>query len=125
MPRPETVRIGFYTYTIDENEDSLNDILSADEREEGNVEILGCCNQRLLKISIAPDLPLKRQQEVIWHEVSHAVQDLAGIQGSYNMTAEAAIGSLSTLQLMVLHENPDLVQFLLEGSDVRWERAES
>ncbi len=121
---PRFVNVGPYMYKIVEDEEKLKETLSTMNEEVG-VELLGICDARNLTIYLVPNLPLPRQQEVLWHEVSHAIQDLSGLQACSMMSGEDAVGSLSALQLMVLHDNPDFAVFLLKRhDDAGWQGTE-
>lgn len=108
---PTQVWVGEFPYEIIESDDGVIKCATKAGIREG--DLLGLCDCRNLAIYIAEGMPLRRKQEVVWHEVSHAIQDLGGIGSETGVTGEVSIGSLATLQLMTLRKNPDLAAFLL------------
>ena len=96
---PESVLIGALTYEI-RIESNLTDAVNcwAHIRHEPQIIFLNDRNR--------PD----RMRVALWHEIKHAVNQLANVEDE--TTEEAATTVQSPMELMVLRQNPDLVAYL-------------
>jgi hypothetical protein len=102
-PVPAHVRVGPFDYDVD-----LVDLLDASGR----------CDFDQLKILVNGRLAEGAQQEILLHEVLHAIFNATGYDVWIGEEAtEDAILRLSPVLLEVLRRNPALVDYLTEVED--------
>jgi hypothetical protein len=66
-------------------------------------------------IRIREQLPARFEAECLWHEINHALTDLAMPQeDKERMREEVVVSQLSRLQLATFRQNPALVAYLME-----------
>lgn len=118
--RPDVVKVGNHMYNIE--------WLSLDEWEarhfdEGNDASTHSTVQKVY-IMLHKDAQESHYQEVLWHELTHAVWDSTMLThvtlGDVDEPEERVIMHQSPGQVALLKENPDLVAYLMsDGTEVR------
>lgn len=109
---PARVRVGPFVYTV------ASDAVALREAEHASSpHIHGGCNNNQLRIVVDTSYPPGQQRDTLWHEVKHAVNYLADFGGKDRLDEEGVVGRTSSLELMVLRDNPALLAFLLEADD--------
>lgn len=111
MEFPSHIKVGPFIYEVIESTELVDEHLT-DALKENEAELLGICESKKCRILLAEGMEYQRQREVLWHEVGHALQEVAGVQPCSILTGEDAIGGLAALQIMVLDDNPLLMEFL-------------
>lgn len=95
---PESVKIGPHTYTI-----------VRAYRNGAN----GYCDMDGLKLAVQPRLRKTKAQEVLLHEIVHALTHPT-LCGSGKFTDEEFVTGVTPLLLQVLKENPGLLSYLIQ-----------
>lgn len=106
-PMPETVTVGPFEYEV------VCDIERWNE-EQQDAGVMGLTLSQKLRIMIKPGLIAAQSADTLWHEVKHAIVDLFDHSDHDAYDQEEWITKMTSLELMVLRENPDLVDYLLE-----------
>jgi hypothetical protein len=114
-PLPRTVQVGPFRYGITTDPETLREI----ERREGTA-CYGGANHRTLTLAVDVTVPPDQQRDTLWHEVKHAISNLAAI-GDGPLSEEQYVERSCSLELLVLRTNPALVAFLLEDDDAQRE----
>jgi hypothetical protein len=107
---PKGIRVGPYTYRVETY------------AAHGH-QAWGRCLYREHRIGVAvgPEVSEQAVRTSLWHEVQHAVHELAGLNEGgvpWPRTEEAYIGGTCALWLMVLRDNPALVAFLTADEEM-------
>lgn len=102
MKMPRYVTVGPHIYTVHETFKKFE----VEDR-------LGECSPTKLEIRIKPNLAESQKRETLWHEVKHAVNELAGL--SDGAKEESFVKRGAPLELDVLRRNPELLEYLLRG----------
>ena len=118
IPLPVAVQVGPFRYTVTTDPEVLRDI----ERQE-RASCFGGANHRKLTIAVDASIPMDQQRDTLWHEVRHAIDNLAAIGGDDKISEEESVERTCSLELLVLRTNPALVQFLLGDDDAQEETA--
>lgn len=98
--RPAAVKVGPYTYQVHWRAD-----------DDGS-DVQGRIRYSRQFIRVDPDLPIERQRVVLFHEVQHAVHELTGFKDAWPCEEEDYVRRVEAWWLLVLRENPALVDFL-------------
>lgn len=106
-PLPETIKVGPYVYSVSRDESKLRQF-----EHERNGQYSGRSDHEKLEIQVDPNGAPAYQRETLWHEVKHCVLRLSGFSGKAG--EEEMICRSSPLELAVLRDNPDLVEFLTD-----------
>lgn len=93
---PESIKIGPHTYT-----------LVRAYRNGAN----GYCDMDGLKLAVAPRLRKTKAQEVLLHEILHALTHPT-LCSAEKFTDEEFVTGMTPILLQVLKENPDLLTYL-------------
>lgn len=93
---PESIKIGPHTYT-----------LVRAYRKGAN----GYCDMDGLKLAVAPRLRKTKAQEVLLHEILHAITHPT-LCSAEKFTDEEFVTGMTPILLQVLKENPDLLTYL-------------
>lgn len=99
-PMPTSVKVGAHVYNVFRK--------SAVELGEDN---LGHCDSAALQIWVKKRLRISKAQEILLHEILHAITLQAlGCERPY--TDEEFITVIAPILLQVLRENPELLEYL-------------
>lgn len=119
--RPDHVFIGNHTWRIE----WMTQDQWAEARLDDGADAMTLARRNLIVIRLDPDAMESHYQEVLWHELGHAIwdatmlahQDLAKQDGE----AEEFIISLTAPQeLFIMKQNPKLLEWLMaDGTVVR------
>ena len=93
---PDSVKIGPHTYTI-----------VRAYRNGAN----GYCDMDGLKLAVQPSLRRSKAQEVLLHELMHALTHPT-LCSAEKFTDEEFVTGVTPLLLQVIQENPDLLEYL-------------
>lgn len=110
-PLPRAVQVGVFRYRITTDPEVLRTI----ERQE-RAPCFGGANHRTLTLAVDTSVPPDQQRDTLWHEVRHAISNLAAIGGE-PLAEEEYVERTCSLELLVLRSNPALVAFLLAEDD--------
>ena len=102
-PFPKAIKVGPVTYTT-EVVDGLSDT--------NNIALWGRCDHDTLVLSVAKKVDLQFQKIVLLHEILHAVYHLSGLPDP--VTEEQMITSISPLLVLLMRDNPKLLEYLCE-----------
>lgn len=102
---PEYIKIGPYCYEVIEADDSW-------EEMHGNEGISGLCLHRDSKIYVSLTGNKAYDVDTFWHEIKHAIWFVFNLQDSDD--EERVVSALSTGELMVLKDNPELFSVLMD-----------
>ena len=103
VPGPvDKVKIGYYTYKIKWVTKYMDDCIPGQLDD-------GCTDNEHSVIRITIHVDLKHQQSALLHEMLHAIVDTSSARASSEGVAE-----LSPLLLEVMHDNPEVMKFLME-----------
>lgn len=99
-PMPKMVRVGPHVYSV--------------LRKPGSVmgETLGHCDSSALQIWIKERLRKSKAQEILLHELLHAII-LQALDTTKKHDDEAYVVVTAPLLLQVFHDNPELVAYLM------------
>lgn len=107
---PSRIRVGPFWYRVSADPQELRE-WEHDGTQPDHIHG-GCHNARLFML-VDTTFPRGQQRDTLWHEVKHAINYLADVGGEDKLGEEEMVGRTSTLELMVLRDNPELVAFLL------------
>ena len=96
VPMPGAVKIGPHTYTI----------IRAYRKGEN-----GYCDMDSLKLAVQPRLRKTKAQEVLLHEIMHALTHPT-LCSARKFTDEDFVTGVTPLLLQTLKDNPDLIEYL-------------
>ncbi len=96
---PAAVKIGPHTYTVIRS-----------YRKGAN----GYCDMDGLKLAVQPRLRRTKAQEVLLHEIMHALTHPT-LCGGGQFTDEEFVTGVTPLLLQVLKDNPDLISYLTQA----------
>ena len=106
MPRvciPRSVKIGPYDFRVR----LVGATAFKDDKEQA-----GGVDFQQFRIEILRSLPRAKKQEVLLHEIWHAVHYIAGVGDDKPRTDEEWIVAITPTSLHVIRENPDLLEYL-------------
>lgn len=107
-PLPASLRIGPYTWQV---RCSKKDWASLDKSEKHDAD--GICQIDQHVIYIAPKLGQEYERIVVLHEILHAARDSAHLTKlDLNDAEESFINAVAPVLYGVLHDNPDLLDYL-------------
>lgn len=75
-------------------------------------ECYGDCVHSQLRIRIDSELVPAQARDTLWHELFHSAEKELGLN-----VPEKVVRQISTVQLQIMRENPDLMAFLLEDEE--------
>ena len=106
LKEPQVVKVGPFLYSIFFDKEKLKQATL----DHGS-SVSGYCRKDKLEIIIDPDLDIQVKRETLWHEIKHAC--FAWVAISIDSPTEEQIVCLTApLELSVLRENKDLVEYL-------------
>lgn len=98
----DAVKVGPFRYTV-EYEDRL--------QSDNNERLAGQARHMENRILLDPMPCQDRQTETLWHETIHAIADVLNISLTEDDVCRLSIGLM-----MVMRDNPDLVNLTMDGS---------
>jgi hypothetical protein len=119
-PRPEHIFIGNHTYQVE----WLSQNEWEDRRLDEHADALTHARHQLIQIRTYAPSRESHYQEVLFHELTHAVWDSTMLThadlSAQEDPEEFVIGLQSPQLLFILKQNPDLVKWLMsDGTVVR------
>jgi len=103
---PSHIKIGMFHYTLK--------MVKGDFSCGAVKKAIGCEDSETLEITIKKDMALEAEQEVVWHEVKHAVDKTFILTGEgEEFSDENWVEHSSPGELEVMRENPELVAYLV------------
>jgi hypothetical protein len=115
-PLPGAVLIGSVTYLVTADPD---DWMRIEHQRESKGDY-GCTDNTKATIYISPESTPDVQRQTLWHEVMHALcetviggMDWRGLGKDRYAREETVIRMLESPIVMVLRENPELVNYLM------------
>lgn len=100
---PKRIKVGPVTYVVD-----YHDGLSGDDGKS----LWGNCDHTALSVAINSKIAKDFERVVVVHELLHAIYHLSGIPESEE--EEKIVTSLSPLLLLLMRDNPKLLEYLCE-----------
>lgn len=112
----KSIKVGPFNYRISV---SLEELLRNNESHgDGNSKPFGMTVHAKELITIDPSQSEGMKRDTVLHEVLHACFFCVGLHNVVGFEdEEKIIASLSPMLLYVLRNNPDFVEYLMEGSD--------
>ena len=107
IKRPEVVKIGPFLFTIYWDKDRMINAAW----EFGSGPLSGHTDKQKLEIIINPEIDIQIQRETLWHEIKHGCY--MWVASAIDNPSEEQIIALTTpIELSVLRENKDVLEFL-------------
>lgn len=110
LPDNLTVRVLLHTYRV------THEIPDDLPIKNGKPELVGRCDEDREIIWIWDGLNPMVQRKTLLHEVLHAAGYISDVHGNERTTVEAHTCAIAEPLLAILRNNPELVAYLLEGS---------
>lgn len=101
---PEHVKVGLYTYEIIEADDEFSKVTGE--------EVHGLCVPHTNQIYVRLTGNKVIDADTLWHEIKHALWHLFSLRD--NDDEERIVATLSSGELMILRDNPELFEFLMD-----------
>lgn len=112
---PTSVKIGPFTYAIDID---VNKFAACKLQNEDKYELAGmtCTADQVIHIDIA--VPMEKIQDTVLHEILHAIYFISSLHEIKKPSEEIMVAIFATNLMMVLKDNPHIVQFLFDKGEV-------
>lgn len=115
-PMPKTVKIGAAVYTFDNSEENWH---SRVINGHVTIDTWGETDHKLNQVHIRAGQSLSQEQHTVIHEVLHLIwfyslSDSVMGQVPHEDKEEYMVGALEPFMLMVLRDNPDLLEYLTQ-----------
>lgn len=111
MKMPKKIHVGGLTYKVEIDSEALN----VEAINQGAVRgLYGCTDQESCTILLRKGHGMARRQEVLTHEVLHAINEFSGLATILGRAKDEEMCLLTApILLTVIRQNRSLVDFLL------------